>query len=134
MSESVRDSGIIRIPSVYSAAVTLERLETIIQARGLDVFARIRFSEDARRAELDMRFTELVLFGNPRAGTPIMVAAPSAALDLPLKALVEEDAVGTIWLSCNDPEYLQRRHGIPFDLTKNIAGAEAILREVGRAT
>jgi uncharacterized protein (DUF302 family) len=134
MIGSLRDSGIIRIPSVYDATVTLRRLEAIIQARGLVVFARIRFSEDARRAGLEMRFTELVLFGNPRAGTPIMVAAPSTALDLPLKALVEEDSKGAIWLSCNDPEYLQRRHGIPSDLTQNIAGAQSILREAGRAT
>lgn len=131
MNTEASDSGIIRIRSSHSTLETVQRLETALRERGLTIFATIRFSEDASRVGLPMPFTQMLIFGNPRGGTPVMLAAPSAALDLPLKALVAEDPDGSVWLSCNDPLYLQRRHRFPAELIKNIGAAEAILREVG---
>jgi len=130
MTSEAQEAGIIRIRSSHNAIETVQRLESALQQRGLTIFATIRFSDDAAKAGLSMRFTQMVLFGNPRAGTPVMVAAPSSALDLPLKALVAEDPDGSVWLSCNDPAYLQQRHHIPPELTRNIGAAETILREV----
>jgi uncharacterized protein (DUF302 family) len=86
-------------------------------------------SGEAEKAGLKMRPTQVILFGSPKAGTPVMVAAPTTAIDLPLKALVWEDAEGKVWLTYNSPDYLQRRHGIPEELVKNIAGAGAVLAE-----
>jgi uncharacterized protein (DUF302 family) len=84
---------------------------------------------EAERVGLKMRPTQLIIFGSPKAGTPVMVAAPTTAIDLPLKALVWEDVEGKVWLSYNSPDYLQQRHGIPEELVKNIAGAGAVLAE-----
>lgn len=126
------ETGIIRIRSTHDAAETVRRLQTALTERKLTVFAVVQFSEDARLAGLVMPFTQLVIFGNPRAGTPVMVAAPSAALDLPLKALIAEDPDGSIWLSCNTPQYLQARHQIAPELTQNLSGVEALLRSVAQ--
>jgi len=120
--------GIERVPSARSVAETFGRLDGLVQAAGLTVFARIDFSGDAARAGLAMPPAQLLIFGNPRAGTPLMVAAPSLALDLPLKVLVSEDAAGRAWVSYNTPEYLQQRHGVPGDLLKNISGVAALVR------
>ena len=120
------EHGISRIESTHTAAETMQRLEDTVRSRGLTVFVRIRFSEDALAAGQPMRFTEMLIFGNPAGGTPVMVAVPAAALDLPLKVLVAVDEAGRVWLSFNDPQYLQRRHGIPPDLLRNISGVEAI--------
>jgi uncharacterized protein (DUF302 family) len=128
MSSRPDEHGIVRFESTHAAADTVQRLEEIVRARGLTVFARVRFSDDAHAAGLDMRFTEMLLFGNSKAGTPIMVASPTAAIDLPLKVVVAVDEVGKVWLSFNDPEYLQRRHRIPPELVRNISGVEAIVR------
>jgi uncharacterized protein (DUF302 family) len=100
----------------------------VLRARNLTVFARIDHSGEAEKAGLTMRPTQLIIFGNPKAGTPPMVAAPTLAIDLPLKALIWEDAEGRVWLSYNSPEFLQRRHQIPEDLMKNIAGVGAVLQ------
>jgi len=120
--------GIERVPSPRSVAETFARFDELVQAAGLTVFARIDFSGDAARAGLAMRPARLLIFGNPKAGTPLMVAAPSLALDLPLKVLVSEDAAGRVWASYNAPEYLQQRHGVPGDLLKNISGVAALVR------
>ena len=123
------DRGIIDVPSSYSVPETLARLEALLREKGLTVFARVDHSGEAEKVGLKMRPTQLLIFGSPKAGTPLMVAAPSLAIDLPLKALAWEDAQGKVWLSYNAPEYLQQRHGIPCDLLKNIAGAGALLEK-----
>ncbi|MGA3197142.1 MAG: DUF302 domain-containing protein, partial [Terriglobales bacterium] len=120
-------SGIVDLPSRYSVPETLARLQSILKEKGVTVFALIDHSGEAAKVGLEMRPTQLLIFGSPKAGTPLMVAAPSVAIDLPLKALAWQDAEGKVWLSYNAPEYLQQRHGIPPDLLKNIAGPAALL-------
>ena len=123
------DRGIIDVPSPYSVPETLKRLEDIVRAKGLTTFARVDHSGEAEKAGLKMRPTQLLIFGSPKAGTPLMIAAPSLAIDLPLKALAWEDAQGKVWLSYNHPEYLRERHGVPEELMKNIAGVEALIQK-----
>src|SRR6202040_3788403 len=105
------------------------RLETIVQSKGIAILARIDHSGDAAKAGLEMHPTKLLIFGNAKAGTPLMIASPTVAIDLPLKALVWEDADGKVWLSYNSPAYLQQRHGFPVDLEKNIAAIEPLLAQ-----
>jgi uncharacterized protein (DUF302 family) len=95
----------------------------------MTIFARIDHSGEAAKVGLEMHPTQVLLFGSPKGGTPVMVAAPSVAIDLPLKALVAEDDQGKVWITYNSPEYLQQRHGIPDDLIKNLAGAGALLQK-----
>jgi len=121
------DSGMAHVRSPLSVPDTVQRLENIMKERGLTVFARIDFSGDAGKAGLTMRPTQMLIFGNPKAGTPVMIAAPSAAIDLPLKALVWLDDDGAVWVTSNTPEYVKKRHGIPDDLVKNIAGVAALI-------
>jgi uncharacterized protein (DUF302 family) len=122
-----KQNGLVQIASPYSLEETLRRLLAAFAAKGLQVFAVIDHSGEAEKVGLKMRPTKVVIFGSPRAGTPLMVAAPSLAIDLPLKALVAEDAVGKVWLTYNDPEYLQERHGVPEQLIKNLAGAGTVI-------
>jgi uncharacterized protein (DUF302 family) len=119
--------GVIDVASSHSVAETIDRLEALARATGLAVFARIDFSGDASRVGLAMRPMQALIFGNPRAGTPLLVASPRSGLDLPLKALAWQDANGKVWVSLNDPEYVVKRHGLHEDLAKNIAGARAIV-------
>jgi uncharacterized protein (DUF302 family) len=126
--EGRTENGIVNVSSKYSVPETLERLQLVVKSRGLMVFARIDFSSDAAKAGLRMRPTQLLIFGNPKAGTPLMVASPSIALDLPLKALAWEDGDGKVWLSYNQPEYLKQRHGLPDELMKNISGIGALVQ------
>jgi uncharacterized protein (DUF302 family) len=126
---SVPDSGLIHLKSPYSVPETLKRLESELQARTLTVFARINHSGEAEKVGLKMRPTQLVIFGSPKAGTPLMVASPTLAIDLPLKALVWEDHDGKVWVSYNSPEYLKRRHGIPEELLSGIAGIRMVLEK-----
>ena len=123
------DRGMIDVPSPYSVPDTLARLESILKERGLTIFARVDHSGEAEKAGMKMRPTQLLIFGSPKGGTPMMVAAPSVAIDLPLKALVWEDERGKVWISYNAPEFLQQRHGFPADLLKNIAGASALMQK-----
>jgi len=108
---------------------TLKRLQSVLQAKNLDVFARVDHSGEAEKVGLKMRPTQLIVFGSPKAGTPLMVASPTLAIDLPLKALAWEDADGQVWLSYNSPEYLKQRHNVPDELVKNIAGVGALLEK-----
>jgi uncharacterized protein (DUF302 family) len=126
------DNGLIHLSSPYTVSETLERLETIVQAKGLAILARIDHSGDAAKAGLQMQPTKLLIFGNARSGTPLMIASPGVAIDLPLKALVWQDDAGKVWLSYNTPEYLKERHGIPDELLQNIAGIGAICSEAVR--
>ena len=118
--------GIVDIPSNHSVDETVAKLKAILQAKGVALFALIDHSGEAERAGMKMPPTKLVIFGNPKAGTPLMLAAPSAAMDLPLKILVWEDNTGKVWVSYNSPSYLQERHGFPAELIKNIAAVEAL--------
>ena len=124
---SLTENGLVHLNSPYSVADTLQRLESVLKAKNLTVFARVDHSGEAEKVGLKMRPTQLILFGSPKAGTPLMVASPTLALDLPLKALAWEDAEGKVWLSYNAPDYLKRRHQIPDELVKNIAGIGALL-------
>ena len=119
-------NGIISKPSNHSVDQTVDKLKSILEARGVTLFALVDHSGEAAKAGLNMRPTKLLMFGNPRAGTPVMLAAPSIAIDLPLKILVWEDDRGRVWLSYNDPAYLQRRHRVPRQLLQNIAAAETL--------
>jgi uncharacterized protein (DUF302 family) len=121
--------GIVDLPSPYSVPETIARLQSILKQNGVTVFALVDHSGEAAKVGLEMRSTQLLIFGNPKAGTPVMVAAPSSAIDLPLKALAWQDAQGKVWLSYNDPEYFRERHGIPAELIKNIAAPAALLRQ-----
>ena len=120
------EHGIERISSPHDFSTTFEKLESVLKAKGLLVFAKIDFSGDAQRAGLTMPPTQMLIFGNPKGGTPVMLAAPSSAVDLPLRVLVSQDAAGKVWLSYNTPEYLGERHGIPAALLPNLAGIRAI--------
>ena len=120
-------NGLLHVTSPHTVGETLQRLESILAQRGVQVFAVIDHSGEAEKVGLKMRPTKLVIFGNPKGGTPLMVAAPTLAIDLPLKALVWEDEKGKVWVTYNSPEYLQQRHGVPEDLTKNIAVVGALV-------
>jgi len=119
-------AGLRILPTQHNVADTLSRLEALAKARGLTVFARIDFSGDAIRSGLAMRPTGLVLLGSPKSGTPLMVATPTVAIDLPLKVLAWEDAGGRTWVAYNEPGYLQTRHHFPSELEKNIAAIGAL--------
>ena len=113
--------GLIDIPSNHSVDETVTKLEGILQAKGITLFALVDHSGEAAKAGMKMRPTKLLIFGNPKAGTPVMLAAPSSAIDLPLKILVWEDDQGKVWITYNSPTYLQTRHNLPADLLQNIA-------------
>jgi len=104
--------GLTTVPSTFSASETIERLVAAITAKGLTIFARIDHAAGAAAVGLPLRFTELVIFGNAKGGTPLMQAEQATGIDLPLKALVHEDAGGKVWLSYNDPHWLAQRHGL----------------------
>jgi uncharacterized protein (DUF302 family) len=114
-------NGLLQVASPYSVDETLQRLQSLLSARGVQLFALIDHSGEAEKVGLKMRPTKLLIFGNPKGGTPLMVAAPALAIDLPLKVLIAEDENGKTQVSYNSPEYLQQRHGVPEDLIKNIA-------------
>jgi uncharacterized protein (DUF302 family)/uncharacterized membrane protein YidH (DUF202 family) len=120
------DAGIVSIPANHSVDQTVEKLQQILQAKGVKLFALVDHSGEAERAGLSMPPTKLLIFGNPKAGTPLMVASPSVAIDLPLKILVWQDKSGKVWVSYNGPAYLQSRHNLPADLIQNIAVVEAL--------
>jgi uncharacterized protein (DUF302 family) len=121
-----RGRGIIDRPSTHSVDETVRRLEEALRAKGVTLFALVDHDGEAEKAGLKMRPTRLLIFGSPTAGTPVMRAAPSIAIDLPLKILVWEDAQGKVWASYNSPAYLQERHGVPPELLPNLAAVEAL--------
>jgi uncharacterized protein (DUF302 family) len=120
--------GVEKVRSPRAFAETVTRFEALLKERGLTLFAKIDFSGDAEKAGLQMLPTQMLIFGNPRGGTPVMVAAPGSALDLPLKVLISQDAQGQVWLSYNTPQYLAERHAIPAELVKNIAGTPLLVQ------
>jgi uncharacterized protein (DUF302 family) len=126
------DSGITRISSPHSVPQTVERLESLLKERGIMIFARIDFSGDAARAGLTMPPEQMLIFGNPKAGTPLMQSVPAAGLDLPLKALVWEDAAGHTQIAYNDPQYIIRRHGLDAALAANLAAVVPLIERAAR--
>src|SRR6266436_8432966 len=120
-SMAIPETGILRTASNHSVDETVARLQSILQAKGVKLFTIVDHSGEAASAGLKMPNTKLLIFGNPKAGTPLMLASPSSALDLPLKILIAEDAAGKVWISYNTPAYLQARHHLPPELLPNIA-------------
>lgn len=119
-------NGIVALPSRHSVDETVERLKGLLESKGIKLFTLIDHSGEAEKAGLHMPPTKLLIFGNPKGGTPLMLAAPSIAIDLPLKALVWEDPDGKVWISYNDPSYLQARHQLPAELLAPLNAVKAL--------
>ena len=126
-SKGAPGNGVISQPGNHSVDQTVEKLKFILQAKGINLFAVVDHSGEAEKVGMKMPPTKLLIFGSPKAGTPLMLAAPSIAIDLPLKILVSQDAQGQVWLSYNSPEYLKDRHGLPPELLQNIAVVETLV-------
>ena len=126
------DNGIVNLPSNHSVDETTESLKAILQAKGVNLFALVDHSGEAEKVGLQMRPTKLLIFGSPKAGTPLMQAAPSIAIDLPLKILIWEDAQGKVWVSYNSPAYLQQRHNLAPELLKNLAVVETLATKIAQ--
>ena len=131
LPRSAEDNGIVSKPSNHSVDQTVENLKNILQSKGITIFALIDHSGEAEKVGMKMPPTKLLIFGSPKAGTPLMLAAPSIAIDLPLKILVWEDGQGKVWLSYNSPEYIMKRHGVPQDLLKNIVVVGTLAEKAG---
>jgi len=119
-------NGIIDKPTSHSVDETVEKLKGMLRDKGVTLFALIDHSGEAEKVGIKMRPTKLLIFGSPKAGTPLMLAAPSSAIDLPLKILIWEDAQGKVWVSYNSPAYLQERHNLPQQLLPNIGAVETL--------
>jgi len=133
--EPAADNGIVNLASHHSVDETVERLKTILHSKGVTLFAIIDHSGEAEKVGMQMPPTKLLIFGNPKSGTPLMLAARSSAIDLPLKILVwedvREDAARKAWISYNSPAYLAKRHGLPPELNPNIALIEGLAAQAG---
>jgi uncharacterized protein (DUF302 family) len=127
----MKNEGVVNKPSNHSVEQTVDRLKNILEARGVTLFALIDHGGEAEKVGMKMLPTKLLIFGNPKSGTPLMLASPSIALDLPLKILVWQDNQGAVWLSYNSPEYLMERYGLSEDLLPNIAVVEALATKAG---
>ena len=127
---TVAVEGITSTPCNHSVEQTVERLKGILNAKGITLFALIDHSGEAETAGMKMLPTKLLIFGSPKAGTPLMLAVPSMAIDLPLKILIWEDIHGKVWVSYNSPAYLQRRYSVPPELMQTIAGVETLAAEI----
>lgn len=123
-------NGLARVRSVHSVDETLQHLRSLLDSKGVTVFALVNHSGEAAKAGMAMRPTKLLLFGNPAAGTPVMLARPGIAIDLPLKILIWEDSEGAVWLTWNSAEYLQQRHQLPEALMMPLRAAEQLARQV----
>ena len=126
-------AGMIVLTSAHSVANTMARLESLLKEKNVLIFARIDFSGDAARAGLELRPEQMLIFGNPKGGTPLMAQQPTVGLDLPLKALVWQDSDGKTWLGYNDPKYIVQRHGVDEALQKNLAAVIPLLESAVRA-
>jgi len=129
MTSQIGD-GIVNVPGHHSVDQTVEKLKQILQAKGVALFALVEHSGEAEKVGLKMRPTKLLIFGSPKAGTPLMLAAPSIAIDLPLKILVWQDAEDRVWVSYNSLAYLQQRHSLPPELLPNIAVVETLASKI----
>jgi uncharacterized protein (DUF302 family) len=126
-----KEEGIVKIPSHHSVDETVDKLKAILQSKGVTLFALVDHSGEAEKVGMKMPPTKLLIFGNPKGGTPPMLASPSVAIDLPLKILVAEDSQGKVWISYNSAEYLKERHGLPPNLLPNIAVVETLATAAG---
>jgi uncharacterized protein (DUF302 family) len=126
------NNGIIDLSSNLSVEQTVEKLQRILQTKAITLFAVIDHSGEAEKVGLTMKPTKLLIFGNPKGGTPVMLASPSSAIDLPLKILVWEDAKGKVWLSYTSIAYLQQRHNLPENLLQNLAAGEKVAQEAAQ--
>lgn len=126
------DNGIHDIQSHHSVDETVEKLKSILQSKAITLFALVDHSGEAEKIGLKMPPTKLLIFGSPKAGTPLMLASPSIAIDLPLKILVWQDAQAKVWVSYNTPAYLQQRHNLPADLLQNIAVIETLASNISK--
>jgi uncharacterized protein (DUF302 family) len=126
------DRGFEQIASKHSVAETIERLESRLKEHSITIFARLDFTADAAQAGLNMRPERMLIFGNPKAGTPLMQAVPASGLDLPLKVLAWEDEQGKTWVAYNRPEYIVARHGLPAALAANLAGVIPLIERAAR--
>ena len=124
-----KQNGLIQVPSRYSVEETVQKLQAAFVGKGMQIFAVIDHSGEAEKVGLKMRPTKVLIFGSPKGGTPLMVASPSLAIDLPLKVLVAEGADGKVSVTYNSPDYLQERHGVPAELIKNLAGAGPLIEK-----
>ena len=124
------NNGIVSKPSRHSVDDTLGKLQNILEAKGIAVFALIDHSGEAAKVGMKMRPTKLLIFGNPKGGTPLMLAAPSIAIDLPVKILIWQDDEEKVWVSYNTPEYLAERHGLPPHLAQNIGFIETLASNI----
>jgi len=122
--------GIMDKPSNHSVEQTVEKLKSILQSKGVTLFALVDHDGEAKKVGMKMRPTKLLIFGSPKAGTPLMLAKPSIAIDLPLKILVWEDRQGKVWVSYNSSDYLKERHDLPQELLQNIAVVETLAAKV----
>ena len=125
------DKGLIDKPSNLSVDQTVEKLKNILQSKGVTLFALVDHNGQVENVGMKMRPTKLLIFGSPKAGTPLMLAVPNSAIDLPLKILVWEDGQGKVWVSYNSPDYLKERHGLPQELLQNIAVVETLAAKAG---
>jgi len=125
----LNDNGVVSLRSRHSVPDTMTALEKAVRKAGLEVIARIDHGAAAARAGITMAPTQLLIFGSGASGSLLMVASPTAAIDLPLKGLAWQDSGGTVWLSYNNPVYLGKRHEIPFELLKHIEGISRICEE-----
>ena len=130
-SKAETNNGIITRLSNHSVDETVDRLKNILQSKGVTLFALVDHSGEAEKVGMKMRATKLLIFGSPKAGTPLMLAAPSIAIDLPLKILISEDDQGKVWISYNSSEYLKQRHGLTEELLANIAVVETLAAKAG---
>ena len=121
--------GITTLASPYPVSETLDHLEAILSSKGITIFARVDHAAEAERVGLHMPPTQVLIFGNPKGGTPIMLAAPLSAIDLPLKALAWQDTAGKVWLSFNDPHTLQSRFSLPDEVMSGIAGIGNLIQQ-----
>jgi uncharacterized protein (DUF302 family) len=124
------DNGIVNKPSNHSVDETLRKLQDLLETKGIAIFALVDHSGEAKKVGMQMPNTKLLIFGNPKGGTPLMLATPSIAIDLPLKILIWEDEQGKSWVSYNDPQYLAERHGLPQNLVQNIAFVETLAASI----
>ncbi len=126
MRDNRQENGIVSVPSRHSVNDTIARLQQMLEAKAVKVFAVVDHSGEAEKAGMQMLNTKLIIFGNPKAGTPLMLAAPTLAIDLPLKILVWEDTDARVWVSYNSPEFLRNRHDLPSELMPTLAAAASL--------
>ena len=132
--EAMAADGLITLRSLYAPKDTMDRLETEVKAKGLTIFARIDHTAGATEAGLSLRPTELLIFGNAKGGTPLMQSIQTIGIDLPLKALVWQDAFGTTWLSYNDPNWLAKRHGLGHEVDAAVSAMATALDVIARTS